>query len=166
MPEERTVLGGAPDVLSTDNQGQGIKYPIRGHRFVVNLEGLGLMSFKTVSGCTIDMGKTEYREGAFATLVPRQVPGLLSTQDITLEKGMYNATTLYDYFMGYINGQTTAVQQMIIDAYDNSDQVIAKWTAINVWPFHYETGGLDATTSDILIENVQFATEGIYRLPV
>jgi phage tail-like protein len=166
MPEERTVLGGAPDVLSTDAQGQGIKYPIRGHRFVVNLEGLGLMSFKTVSGCTIDMNKTEYREGAFATLVSRQVPGLLNTQDITLEKGMYNATTLYDYFMGYVNGKTTSVAQMYIDAYDNADQVIAKWTAINVWPFHYETGQLDASSAEILVENVQFATEGIYRLPV
>lgn len=166
MPEERTVLAGAPDVLSTDNLGDGIKYPIRGHRFVVTLPSLGLMSFKTVSGCTIDIGKSEYREGAFATLVARQVPGLLSTQDITLEKGMYNSLAIYDYFMGYINGKTTSVDQMMIDAYDNADQVIAKWTAINVWPFHYETGGLDATTSDILIENVQFATEGIYRLPV
>lgn len=166
MPEERTVLGGAPDVLTADGLGSGLKYPIRGHRFTVTLDALGLMSFKSVDGFTAELGSTEYREGAFATLGPRKIPTMLSYPDITLAKGMYNALTLYDFFMGYLNGKNTTVGQMIIEAYDNADTVVARWEAINVWPTSYEGGSLSADSSDILVETVRFATEGVYRLPV
>lgn len=45
MAENRQVLGASTDVLNTEQQGAGLKYPIRGHRFTVSIEGLGLISF-------------------------------------------------------------------------------------------------------------------------
>lgn len=166
MPEERTVLGGAADVLSSEGLGQGLKYPIRGHRFTVSLDGLGLMSFKSVEGFSAEIGTTEYREGAFKTLGMRKLPTMLTYPDVTLAKGMYSALTLYDFFMGYLNGKSLTVGQMTIEAYDNADAVIARWQALNVWPTRYESGGLSADSAEILVETVTFATEGVYRLAV
>jgi len=166
MPEERTVLGSAGDVLSTDGMAQGLKYPIRGHRFTVNLDGLGLMSFKSVEGFSAEIGTTEYREGAFKTLGMRKLPTMLTYPDVTLAKGMYNALTLYDFFMGYLNGRSLTVGQMTIEAFDNTDAVIARWQALNVWPTRYESGGLSADSAEILVETVTFATEGVYRIAV
>ncbi|MBO6127135.1 MAG: phage tail protein [Clostridia bacterium] len=166
MPEDRQVL--ADDVLSSENAAlsQGLKYPIRGHRFTVTLEGLGLMSFKSVEGFSAEIGTTEYREGAFKTLGMRKLPTMLTYPDVTLAKGMYSALTLYDFFMGYLNGKSINVGQMEIIAYDNDTNPIAKWQAFNVWPTRYESGGLSADSAEILIETVTFATEGVYRIQV
>lgn len=167
MPEERQVLGTLGDELSSENAfSQGLKYPIRGHRFTVTLEGLGLMSFKSVEGFSAEIGTTEYREGAFKTLGMRKLPTMLTYPDVTLAKGMYSALTLYDFFMGYLNGKSINVGQMEIIAYDNDTNPIAKWQAFNVWPTRYESGGLSADSAEILIETVTFATEGVYRIQI
>ena len=163
MPEERQVLGGSTDVLSTQQQGGGLKYPIRGHRFTVTMDGLGIISFKSVEGFSCETSPVEYREGAFASLTMRKVPGMVTYGDITLTKGMYQSLDLYNYFMGYINGKNTAVTNMDIQAYDNSDIAIAKWSVLNAWPTRYESGGLNADSAEILIETVSFANEGVFR---
>ena len=164
--EERTILKGAADALVADGIANGLKFPIRGHRFTVDLASLGLMSFKSVEGFSAEIGTTEYREGAFATLGMRKLPTMLTYPDITLAKGMYNALTLYDFFMGYLNGKSTSVEHMIIEAYDNADNVVARWEASNVWPTRYESGGLNADSAEVLVETVTFATEGVFRLSV
>lgn len=164
MAEERTILGGAADALVAGGIANGLKFPIRGHRFTVNLDSLGLMSFKSVEGFSAEIGTTEYREGTFATIGMRKLPAMLTYPDITLAKGMYNALTLYEFFMGYLNGKNTSVGQMTIEAYDNADAVVARWEAVNVWPTRYESGGLSADSAEILVETVTFATEGVYRL--
>ena len=166
MAEERQVLGQSTDVLSTEVQGTGLKYPIRGHRFTVVMEGLGLISFNSVEGFSIETSPTEYREGAFASLTMRKIPGLVTYGDITLTKGMYQSLELYNYFMSYINGKRVAVANMDILAYDNTDLPIAKWTVLNAWPTRYESGGLNADSAEILIETVSFANEGVFREPM
>ena len=124
------------------------------------------MSFKSVSSISVELGTTEYREGAFATLGPRKIPAMMSYPDVTLEKGMYNSPVLYEFFMGYVNGKNLTVGQMLITAYDNADTPTAQWQALNVWPYRYESPGLSADSADILIESVTFATEGIYRITI
>lgn len=163
MTGEHQVLGGSTDVLSTEQMGMGLKYPVRGHRFVVTVGNLGLVSFKSVDGFNIETSPVEYREGAFGTLAARKLPGLVTYGEITLTKGIYQNRALYNYFMGYISGSVTAVQQMTIEAYDNADTVAAKWNVKNVWPYHYDSTGLNADSPDILVETVTFAHEGISR---
>ena len=166
MPEEeRTTLGGAADILSADSAGaaQGLKYPIRGHRFTVEVGKLGVLSCKSVEGFSAEIGTTEYREGAFATLGMRKLPTMLTYPDVTIAKGMYSQLTLYNFFMDYLNGKDISVQEMNIIAYDNASVEIAKWHAINVWPTRYESGGLSADSAEILVETMTFATEGVWR---
>ena len=163
MPEERQVLGGSTDILNTEQQGNGLKYPIRGHRFTVTMDNLGIISFKSVEGFSIETSPVEYREGGFGRLTVRKLPGLVTYGDITLTKGMYQGKDLYDYFMGYINGKITIVSHMDIQAYDNTDLAIARWTVINAWPTRYESTGLNADSAEILIETVSFANEGVFR---
>ena len=160
--EGRSVLPGSAGDLSTDVIGN-LDYPIRGHRFVVELQNLGIASFKSVDGFTSEISPLEYREGTWATLGMRRVPGMLSYPDITLTKGMYNSLTLYDYFMGYLKGTSVKVENMTITVYSNAGNAVAKWIAFNVWPMRYEAGGLNADSSEIIIETVTFVTEGVYR---
>lgn len=163
MPEERTILEGATDVLNNEGIAAGLKYPIRGHRFTVQLDKLGLMSFKSVEGFRAELGTVEYREGAYASIAMRKLPGMVTYGDITLTKGMYNNLALYNYFMTYLNGKETGVCNMIIKAFDNADLVTAQWTVLNAWPTSYESGGLSADSAEVLIETVVFANEGVFR---
>ena len=165
--EGRGILGGAGDALSTNAVGNGLQYPIRGHRFTVMMPNLSsIMSFKSVEGFSAEIGTTEYREGTWGTLGMRKLPTMLTYPDITLSKGMYSSSALYDFFMGYLKGTDTRVQDMTITAYDNTTNPIAMWTAINVWPYRYESGGLSADSAEIIVETVTFATEGVYRIPL
>lgn len=166
--EGRALLGGAADALESANSfGDALKYPIRGHRFVVELPDLsGIMSFKSVEGFSHEIGNTEYREGTWGTLGMRKLPTMLTYPDVTLAKGMYSSLAIYDFFMSYLNGTKLTVQDMTITAYDNATNPIAMWKAINVWPYRYESGGLSADSAEILVETVTFATEGVYRLIV
>lgn len=163
-PDEGQFLEGNQADLHTNTITDPLKYPIRGHRFVVTMEKLGISAFKSVDGFQSEISPLEYREGSWATFGMRRVPGMLgSYPDITLTKGMYNSLDLYNYFMGYLKGTSNDVVDMTISVYHNDGNKAAEWIAYNTWPMRYEATGLNADSSEILIETVTFATEGVYR---
>jgi len=156
------------DVLSTGNtsMSQGLKCPIRGFRFLADFGSkLGTTSFKNVSGCfTTEMEVQEYREGGFGFLTKRKVPGLVSYQDVTLEKGLYMTPSMYVFFNDYLEGNNfDPVPEAYITVFDNAMKPVAKWTIINAWPKQYESGDLSAEDSSILIEKLVLVHEGIRR---
>ena len=164
-PDESTVLPDNVGDLHTNTISDPLKYPIRGHRFVVKFEKfLATTAFKSIDGFTSEISPLEYREGTWATLGMRRVPGMLgSYPDITLTKGMYNNLDLYNYFMGYLQGKSNDVSDVTITLYHNDATPAASWVAYNVWPTRYEAAGLNADSSEIIIETLSLATEGVYR---
>lgn len=167
MPYETQQPAGTTQALETNAaEGNGLLTPLRGFRFTADFGTLGITSFKSVTGgfgATVDA--QEYREGGFASLTNRKVPGLVSYDPMRLEKGMYSSTDLYDWFCSYLCGETVnPVQKAIITVYDNQGAPQAKWEMYNAWPSHYESGDLNADDSSILIETLEIQHEGIQRI--
>ncbi|MCL2311369.1 MAG: phage tail protein [Firmicutes bacterium] len=151
-------------VLSTAGLGAGaLGAPIRGFRFTATFEGLGTASFKSVEGFRIEIGTLEYREGAFGRLTMRKVPGLVTYGDITLTKGVYSNIELYDFFHGFLVGVKTLGVNAIIRVFDAAGDIVASWTVIRAWPISIESTGLNADSSEILIETVVLVNEGVFR---
>ncbi|BED92347.1 MAG: phage tail protein [Candidatus Paraimprobicoccus trichonymphae] len=162
---------GVSDTLETFGgpvgTGEELAYPIRGFRYVVDFEGLGIASFKSVEGfSSIDLENTTYREGCFGRLTMRKLPGLASYSDITLTKGLYNSGNLYNYFTQFLNGQmNTPTEIVTIKIYNTAGTAVAaQWEVMNVWPIHYDAGSLNADSSEILIETLNLANEGVRRV--
>ncbi len=141
----------------------GLSSPMRGFRFTANFEGLGTSSFKSVTGFSATVDSTEYREGGFGYLTKRKLPGLVSYDEITLEKGLYSDPVLYNFFNDYLEGNNFTPVNAVITIYDNAGNPTASWSVINAWPTSYKSGDLNAEDSSILIESLTLAHEGIKR---
>ncbi len=152
------------EVLSTGGPNTGgLAAPIRGFRFTANFQGLGTTSFKSVSGFGSTVDVSEYREGGFGYLTKRKLPGLVSYDEITLEKGLYQNPLLYNFFNDYLEGNNFTPVNAVITVYDNAGVPTASWTVINAWPSSYKSTDLSAEDSSILIETLTLQHEGIKR---
>lgn len=152
------------EALTTESAAAGgLRNPIRGFRFTCSFQGLGTTSFKTVQGFSADVDTSEYREGGFGRLTKRKLPGLVNYGELTLEKGLYSNPLLYNYFQSFLEGGTFTPVNATITVFDNAGEATASWQVINAWPFKYESGGLDSTNSDVLIETLGLQHEGILR---
>ncbi len=165
MPGENSVADLGIGVLTTEGtDAKGLSAPLRGFRFTAEFGDLGTSSFKSVAGFSANVDNSEYREGAFGRLTKRKLPGLVSYDDITLEKGLYSSPLLYNFFMGYLEGSNfMPVQEAIITVYDNAGSPTARWYVTNAWPVSYRSGDLSAEDSSILVESLTIAHEGIRR---
>lgn len=153
------------EVLSTRNSiTQGLSSPLRGFRFTANFEGLGTTSFKSVQGVGgASVDESPYREGGFGHLTVRKLPGLVTYDDIQLEKGMYSNPILYNFFNDYLEGSNFTPVNAVITVYNNAGEPTASWSVINAWPKAYQAVSLSADSSEILIESLTLAHEGVKR---
>ena len=154
-------MSGATEVLTTENF--GLQGPLRGFRFTAAFEGLGTSSFKSVTGFSVNVDSSTYREGGSTYLTARKLPGLVNYDDISLEKGLYSNPLLYNFFNGFLEGNSFKPVNAKIIIYDNAGQPTASWTVINAWPTSYRSGDLSAEDSSILVESLTLAHEGIRR---
>ncbi len=151
-------------VLSTNStDANGLQAPIRGFRFTANFEGLGTTSFREVQGFNTDVETIQYREGGFGFLTSRKLPGMITYGEITLSKGLYASPLLYNFFNDYLEGNNFKPVNATIIVYDNAGNPQASWTVINAWPSRYESTGLNAESSEILVETLNLQHEGIKR---
>ncbi|BED92131.1 MAG: phage tail protein [Candidatus Improbicoccus pseudotrichonymphae] len=159
----RQDLASAGTLSTTSISSQPLASPIRGFRFTASFNGLGTASFKSVEGFSIDVASSEYREGAFGRLTVRKLPGLATFSDITLTKGLYSNMELYTFFTSYLEGQNLNPVDGVITTYDNSGTATASWSVLSAWPIRYEPSGLNADNSEIIIETLVLANEGVFR---
>ncbi len=152
------------EVLSTRGSiTNGLSSPIRGFRFTANFEGLGTTSFKSVEGFSSEVEAVDYREGGFGYLTKRKLPGLVSYGEITLQKGLYSNPLLYNFFNDFLEGSNFTPVNAVITVFNNAGEPTASWSVINAWPSKYESTGLSAEDSAILVETLVLVHEGIKR---
>ncbi|MDR1364869.1 MAG: phage tail protein [Oscillospiraceae bacterium] len=163
MPEERPDLSTGGVESTTAMGANALGTPIRGYRFTATFDGLGTASFKSVEGFSVEVQTTDYREGAFGRLTVRKLPGLVTFPDITLTKGLYNDPELYRFFSSYLEGTTLTPVNAVVRAFDNAGTVTASWSVKHAWPSRYESSGLNADSSDVIIETLTLVNEGISR---
>lgn len=167
MPEGLATTGIqelGTEVLSTRGSiTNGLSSPIRGFRFTANFEGLGTTSFKSVEGFSSEVEAVDYREGGFGYLTKRKLPGLVSYNAITLQKGLYSNPILYNFFNDYLEGSNFTPVNAVITVFNNAGEPTASWSVINAWPSKYESSGLSAEDSAILVETLELQHEGIKR---
>lgn len=162
----RPVQGTVTEALTTTGGAvAGLEGPLRGFRFTAEFDGLGTTSFKSVTGgFSASVDNNPYREGAFPHLTSRKLPGLVTYDDIQLEKGLYKNAVLYSFFNSYLNGQNITPVNATITIYDNAGNPTASWIVMNAWPVSYRSQDLSADDSSILIESLTLAHEGIERV--
>lgn len=168
IAESGTTFGVSDQfMLATDNNVSAAnQVPLRGFRFTARFGDLGTVSFREISGgLSASVDAQTYREGSFPRPTVRKIPGgLVSYDDITISKGVYSSIELYDFFDRYIAGEGgNPIETSTITVYDSSGAPAASWTVKNAWPSRWESSGLNAEDSSILVESLTLVHEGVWR---
>ena len=131
-------------------------------RYTVEIDGLEAGGFSEVSGFDVSIDVIEYREGDMVE-TPMKYPGLKKYGNITLKKGVTDATVLYEWIMAGVEGDVER-KTITITLNDPAGETVASWQVINAWPTKYTAPDFNATSSEAAIESLEIAHEGMTRV--
>ena len=137
-------------------------YPYGRFRYKVEIDGLDAGGFSEVSGFDVSIDVMEYREGDMVQ-TPMKVPGLKRYSNITLKQGLADSMVLYDWMSTGVDGAVER-KTITITLLDEEESPAASWQVINAWPARYTAPDFDASASEIAIEMLEIAHEGMVRV--
>ena len=136
-------------------------YPHGKFRYTLEVQGLELGGFSEVSGFDASIDVMEYREGD-KVQTPMKIPGLKKYGNITMKQGVADKDAIYKWmetgFEKDVDRKTVTITLL-----DISGQPAASWQIINAWPTKYTAPDFNATSSEIAIETLELAHEGMKR---
>jgi phage tail-like protein len=131
--------------------------------FEVEIDGVGTFGFSEVSGLTTDTNIIEYREGnevADGESTTRKLPGLIKYNNIVLKRGFTKDLSAYNWRLKVIQGQTSRASGSIT-LLDEARKPALRWTFREGWPSKWEGPALNGKTSEVAIESMEIAHEGL-----
>lgn len=137
-------------------------YPHGKFRYKVEIDGLDAGGFSEVSGFDASIDIIEYREGDMVQ-TPMKIPGLKKYGNLTLKQGLADSMVLYEWIIAGVNGAVER-KTITITLLDEEEAPAASWQVINAWPTKYTAPDFNATSSEIAIETLEIAHEGMTRV--
>ena len=146
-----------------------ITYPYASFRFKVEFEGTESAGFSEVSGGDISVEVIEYREGSDARGTPRKISGLTKYGNITLKWGLVGGLEMMTWLQSVSATNDKGADGIVrksftIKSLDVKGNDGPSWEVINAWPCHYTGPDFNGLSSEIAIESLEIAHEGIWRI--
>jgi phage tail-like protein len=137
-------------------------YPHAKFRFRLEIDGLEAGGFSEVSGFDASIDVIEYREGDMVQ-TPMKLPGLKKYGNITLKQGLTDSMVLYEWIITGVEEEVDR-KTITITVLDDAGEAAASWQVINAWPTKYTAPDFNATSSEVAIESLEIAHEGMTRI--
>ena len=137
-------------------------YPHGKFNYKVEIDGLEAGGFFEVTGFDASIDVIEYREGDM-TQTPIKIPGLKKYGNITLKQGLVDSMVLYEWMTAGLEGDVER-KTLTITLLDIAGSPAASWQIINAWPVKYTAPDFNATSSEVAIESLEIAHEGMTRV--
>ena len=137
-------------------------YPNGKFNYKVEIDGLEAGGFSEVTGFDASIDVIEYREGDM-TQTPLKIPGLKKYGNITLKQGLVDSMVLYEWMTAGLEGDVER-KTLTITLLDIAGSPAASWQIINAWPVKYTAPDFNATSSEVAIESLEIAHEGMTRV--
>lgn len=128
--------------------------------FVVEIDGVVKGGFSEVSGLTTDANIIEYREGNEQQGTTRKLPGLMKYNNIVLKRGWTADRSLWEWRKKVIDGRTERTGGSIV-LLDEARQEALRWNFREGWPSKWEGPALNGKTSEVAVETLEIAHEGL-----
>ena len=141
-----------PDGKRNDPYGQ--------FNFLIEIDGVVKGGFSEVSGLTTDTNIIEYREGNEGQGTTRKLPGLMKYNNIVLKRGWTIDRSLWNWRKQVIDGKTKRASGAIV-LLDEARQPALRWEFREGWPSKWEGPALNGKTSEVAIEALEIAHEGL-----
>ena len=135
--------------------------PYGNFNFLVEIDGITRAAFHEVSGFDSTIDVIEHREGGENTTV-RKLPGMTKHSNIVLKWGMTDDQELYQWHRDVVNGTVQRRNGSIV-LLDRRGQEVARWNFFKAWPAKWTGPSLTAEGTDVSIEQLELANEGVVR---
>jgi len=136
--------------------------PLPDFNCVLEIQGITQAGFSECTGMGSNNGPVEYREGTDRATV-RKLPGLTKFSNIVLKWGMTDSIELFTWYDDVTKGSIQRRNgSIVIRDRDGSEK--GRWNFVQGWPTKYEAPALNAKGTDVAIETLEIAHEGIERV--
>ena len=133
--------------------------PYKRFNFLVEIDGVQVAGFSECSGLSTETDVIEYREGNERGGV-RKLPGLTKYANIVLKRGFTRSRELWNWRKVVIDGGVERRSGAIVLLGENHVPV-ARFQFREGWPAKWEGPSLNAKSSEVAIETLEIAHEGL-----
>jgi len=128
--------------------------------FLIEIDGVVQGGFSEASGLTTDSNIIEYREGNEQHGTTRKLPGLIKYNNIVLKRGWTQDKSLWEWRKKVIDGKAQRTSGSVV-VLDEARNEALRWNFREGWPSKWEGPALNAKTSEVAIEALEIAHEGL-----
>ena len=119
--------------------------------------------FKSVSGIRYETEVVPVREGGVNDTT-FQLPGATKWSNLIFKQGFTGSSSLLSWredWMSCEPGQMKRIPSGVITQLNTARKEMASWTFFNAWPVKWEIAEFDASKSELAIETMELAIDGI-----
>ncbi|MBK1699388.1 phage tail protein [Thiococcus pfennigii] len=141
-----------------------IKDPFGAHSFLVEIDGIARAAFQQASGFDSTVEVVEYREGG-DNQTTQKLPGRVTYSNIQLKRGVTDDLDLHDWHQKVVAGEDmkNVRRNGSIVLLNRRGDEVARWNFVRAWPTKYDGPDLNAEASEIAVETLELAHEGVSR---
>lgn len=136
------------------------KYPLSTCHFQVEWGGENI-GFMEVSGLTIEHDIVEYREGTSLNYSPTKMPGIPKYANIVLKRGITKGDNSFFEWIKTVRLNEVERRDIVIKLLDEEHNPVMVWKVINAWPVKLQGPELKSDASEVAIEILELAHEGL-----
>jgi phage tail-like protein len=133
--------------------------PYSAFNFLVEIDGVTVAGFSECSGLTTETDPIEYRNGD-EDITVRKLPGLKKFTNIALKRGYTQSKELWEWRKKVLDGKTERQSGAIV-LLDEARGEALRWNFREGWPSKWEGPSLNGKNSEVAIESMEIAVEGI-----
>lgn len=137
-----------------------LTYPLVSSSFEVNWGGIKI-GFTEVSGLDVETDVVEYRHGASPEHSKVKMPGMKKYSNITLKRGTFTGDNEFYEWWNSIKLNTVERRDITIKLLNEERVPVLVWKVQNAWPSKIQSTGLKADASEVAIESMEIAHEGL-----
>jgi phage tail-like protein len=130
--------------------------------FLVEIDGITRGAFHEVTGFDSTIDVIEHREGGENTTL-RKLPGMTKYSNIVLKWGVTDDVQLYQWHRSVVTGDIQRKNGSIV-LLNRAGTEVARWNFVRAWPTKYDGPDLNAEGTDVAIETLELAHEGVERV--
>ncbi|BDV31552.1 phage tail protein [Microbacterium terricola] len=136
--------------------------PQLSHNFLVEIQGISRGSFHEVTGLDSTVDVIEHREGGW-NQSPRKLPAQTKHANIVLKWGLNIDRDLIDWHQQIVAGDIQRKDGSIV-LLDRRGGEVARWNFERAWPTKYTGPTFSAEASEVAMETLELAHEGVRRV--
>lgn len=142
------------------------EYPLPRFHFQVDWGGAKI-SFTEITGLVVEREKIEYRHSDSKDFHKIAMPGLPKNNNFTMKRGKFERDFDYNtWFEDVTNDRVNGRRDVIIRLLNEKHTPVAAWSASRCFPVKVTAPDLKSDASEIAVESIEVAHEGLKLMRV